>query len=101
MTRNRIILILGVAAFALGALPARAQTFRNYSCADGARFIVGFYAYDKRAYLQVDGRPLTLARRLTVSGARYSAADVTLRIAQDGAVTLKHARLPVTACSAL
>jgi hypothetical protein len=98
MTRRKVIIILGAAAFAIGPLPAWTQTFQN-GCADGSKFIVGFYAYDKRAHIQVDGRAVTLARRLTLSGARYAAADVTLRMTRDGAVTLRHARRPVTACS--
>jgi len=28
---------------AIGASPALAQTFQNYRCADGSRFIVGFF----------------------------------------------------------
>ena len=101
MTRRKTTIILGAAGFAMGTLPATAQTFQSYGCADGSRFIVGFYAYDKRAHMQVDGRAVTLARRFTVSGARYSAADVTLRMTKDGAVTLKHARRPATSCSAV
>lgn len=92
------MIILGAAVFATGASPAGAQTFQSYTCADGSKFSVGFYDYDKRAFIQVDGRPLTLAKRLTLSGARYSAADVTLRVVKDGAVTLKHRKRPVTAC---
>jgi membrane-bound inhibitor of C-type lysozyme len=73
----------------MGALPARAQTFQNYGCADGSNFIVAFYPYDKRAHIQLDGRAMTLARRPTLSGARYSATDVTLKMTKDGAATLK------------
>ncbi len=101
MMRGKVIIIVGAAVFAMGALPACAQTFQNYSCADGSKFIVGFYAYDKRAHIQVDGRPVTLARRFTLSGARYSGADVTLRMLKDGVVTLKHARRALTACSTI
>ena len=41
---------------AVVASPALAQTFQNYRCADGTQFIVGFFEYDKRAHLQIDGR---------------------------------------------
>jgi hypothetical protein len=99
MRRGRINTILGMAFCVIGASPAGAQSFQNYSCADGAKFILAFYDGDKRAFAQVDGRPLTLGRRIAVSGVRYSAADVTVRIAKDGAVTLRHAKRPVTACS--
>jgi len=40
---------------------------------------------------------VTLARRLTLSGSRYSGRGVTLKITKTG-ITLKHARRPVTAC---
>ena len=82
---------------AVGASPAPAQTFQNYRCADGTQFIVGFFEYDKRAHLQIDGKAVTLARRFALSGARYSGGGVTLKITKTGA-TIKHARRPVTAC---
>jgi hypothetical protein len=99
MGRRTIIFILAAAAWAMGGWPAAAQTFQKYNCADGAKFILAFYDLDKRAFVQVDGRPLTLAKRLALSGTRYSSADVTLSIAKDGAVTLRHAKRPPTACS--
>jgi membrane-bound inhibitor of C-type lysozyme len=72
-------------------------TFQNYRCADGAQFIVGFFKPDKRAHLQIDGRAVTLAKRLTLSGSRYSGGGVTLAIAKAGA-TLRHGKRPVTSC---
>jgi membrane-bound inhibitor of C-type lysozyme len=86
-----------VAAVAAGASPALAQTFQSYRCADGTQFIVGFYQYDTRAHMQVDGGPVTLARRLALSGARYSGRGVTLKISKTG-TTLRHANRPATAC---
>ena len=77
--------------------PALAQTFQTYRCADRSEFIVGFFSSDSRAHLQLDGRAVTLARRFTISGSRYSAGGVTLKITKAG-TTLKHARRPVTAC---
>jgi membrane-bound inhibitor of C-type lysozyme len=82
---------------AVGSSPAPAQTFQNYRCADGTQFIVGFFEYDKRAHLQIDGKAVTLARRLGLSGARYTGGGVTLKITKSG-TTVKHARRPVTAC---
>ncbi|MBR0831766.1 MliC family protein [Bradyrhizobium manausense] len=84
-----------------GARQADAQTFRTYHCADGTQFIVGFYDYDKRAFLQIDGEPVTLAKRLTVSGSRYSGAGITLTIGRSGATTVKHMKRPVTACAVI
>ena len=84
-----------------GVTQADAQTFRTYRCADGTQFIVGFYDADKRAFLQIDGEPVTLAKRLSVSGAHYSGAGVTLRIPKTGPVTVKHLRRPVTTCAVI
>ena len=82
---------------AVGSSPALAQSFQNYRCADGTQFIVGFFEYDSRAHLQIDGRAVTLVRRLALSGSRYSGGGVTLKITKAG-TTVKHAKRPVTAC---
>ena len=101
MNRRKTIVFgaaLWVAAAAAGASPALAQTsFQTYRCADGAQFIVGFFQYDKRAHLQIDGKAVTLGKRLAVSGSRYTGGGVTLTITKAGA-KLKHAKRPVTAC---
>ena len=90
--------VLFVAGIAAGASPAVAQTsFQNYRCADGSQFIVGFFQYDRRAHLQIDGKAVTLGKRLALSGSRYSGGGVTLKIAKAG-TTLKHAKRPTTAC---
>ncbi|MGY2907283.1 MliC family protein [Bradyrhizobium sp. URHC0002] len=88
-------------AVAVAAAPSAAlaqSTFRNYRCADGAQFIVGFFQYDSRAHLQLDGKALTLPKRVALSGSRYQAKGVTLRITKAGVATLKHAKRPVTTC---
>jgi len=87
-----------VAGLGAGSSPALAQTFQNYRCADGTQFIVGFFEYDKRAHLQIDGKAVTLARRFALSGASYAGGGVTLKITKTGA-TVKHASRPVTACA--
>jgi membrane-bound inhibitor of C-type lysozyme len=88
------VLLLGAA----GSLPASAQTsFQSYRCADGSQFIVGFFQYDKRAHLQIDGKAVTLARRLALSGRHYSGGGITLKIMKS-ATTVKHGRRPSTAC---
>jgi membrane-bound inhibitor of C-type lysozyme len=90
------VIFAGVAA---GAAPASAQTFQSYRCADGTRFLAAFYQYDSRAFLQIDGGAVTLARRLNWSGARYSGDGITLTITKAG-IAVKHARRPTTACEA-
>ena len=86
-----------VAGVVTGSSSALAQTFENYHCADGTKFIVGFFKYDSRAHLQIDGRAVTLAKRLGLSGSRYSGGGVTLVITKAG-VTIRHAKRPVTGC---
>ncbi len=89
---------LFVAGIPAGAPPAVAQTsFQSYRCADGSQFIVGFFQYDTRAHLQIDGKAVTLGKRLALSGSRYSGGGVTLKITKAG-TTLKHAKRPTTAC---
>ena len=99
--RRKLFIVLGAAMLASAASPVAAQTtFQNYTCADGSQFIVGFFRPDKRAHLQIDGRAVTLDKRLSLSGARYSGARVTLRITKTG-VTFKRGGRPQTACSAV
>jgi len=47
--------------------------------------------------MQVDGKSVTLAKRMALSGSRYSGSGVTLTMTKAG-VRLKHARRPETAC---
>ena len=99
--RRNTIFGVALCAAAIAAAPSAAlaqSTFRNYSCADGAQFIVGFFQYDSRAHLQLDGKALTLTKRVALSGSRYQGKGVTLRITRAGVTTLKHARRPVTTC---
>ena len=85
------------AGVAGGSSPALAQTFQSYRCADGSQFIVGFFRSDRRAHLQIDGKAVTLGRRVALSGSRYSGGGVTLKITK-ASTTVKHGRRPVTAC---
>lgn len=93
--------IFGAALCALATVPSVASaqsSFRSYRCADGSQFMVGFFQYDKRAHLQLDGKAVTLPRRVALTGSRYQAKGVTLRITRAGVVTLKHARRKTTTC---
>jgi membrane-bound inhibitor of C-type lysozyme len=97
--RKTIIMAAALSAGGtLAVVPrALAQSFQTYRCTDGTQFIVAFYPYDTRAYMQIDGRPVTLTRRLALSGSRYSGGGVTLKITKAG-TTVKRARRPVMAC---
>jgi membrane-bound inhibitor of C-type lysozyme len=92
------IMLAAAAAVAWQLSPVAAQTFQTYHCVDGTQFIVGFYARDPDAYLQIDGKAVTLRKRVALSGARYSGSGVTLRFLRAGGITVKHAGRPVTAC---
>jgi membrane-bound inhibitor of C-type lysozyme len=99
----RKIAVFGACLFAAWVVTAPSQasaqtTFRNYRCSDGTQFIVGFFQYDSRAHLQLDGRSMTLAKRLALSGSRYSGSGVTLKITKAGVTTLKNVKRPMTAC---
>ncbi len=83
----------------ISSSPVSAQsTFKNYRCADGTQFVAGFFEYDSRAHLQLGGKPVTLAKGLALSGARYTGRGITLKITKAGLATLKQAKRPVTAC---
>jgi membrane-bound inhibitor of C-type lysozyme len=90
-------LAMASVAWAPSAAMAQGQ-FRNYRCADGTQFMAGFFQYDPRAHLQLDGKAVTLPKRVALSGSRYSAKGVTLRITKAGVTTLKHAKRPFTTC---
>jgi membrane-bound inhibitor of C-type lysozyme len=103
MTRRKAIVIFGAALAVMrvvtGPSAAAAETFQTFVCADGAQFVAAFYPSDpKRAHLQIDGKAVALAKRLALSGTRYSGGGVTLAISKAG-TTLKLGKRPVTACS--
>jgi membrane-bound inhibitor of C-type lysozyme len=93
-----VVVGAGLALIGMTAAAAQTTTFQRYRCGDGTQFIVGFYPYDDRAHMQIDGREVTLSKRLALSGTRYSGAGVTLQISKTGATTVKHSRRPATAC---
>jgi membrane-bound inhibitor of C-type lysozyme len=100
MNRRMIIgfgAALSLAVLAVTSAPAPALTFQSYRCADGSRFIVGFFAYDRRAFMQIDGRAVTLNRRFALSGSRYSGAGIALAMTGAG-TTVKHARRAAAPC---
>jgi membrane-bound inhibitor of C-type lysozyme len=90
--------VLGTGAGIFGVVPADAQSFHTYHCTDGTEFVVAFYPYDSRAFVQIDGRSITLPRRLTLSGTRYSSGGVTLKTTRAGATTIRDAKRRESAC---
>ena len=96
--RGIAILCGAVLCGALASQPASAQAFKSYRCADGTQFVAGFFEYDSRAHLQLDGKAVTLKKRLALSGSRYTGGGVTLKISKAGLTTLKQAKRPATTC---
>ncbi|MFO1111387.1 MAG: MliC family protein [Bradyrhizobium sp.] len=90
-------LLAGAILFGPSGAFAQTTTWQNYRCSDGTEFIVGFFGYDKRAHMQVDGKAVTLQKRLALGGARYSGEGVTLWIGKSG-TTFKIGKRPVTTC---
>ena len=81
MRRRKFIKFIGGAAvIAVCQGPAVAQTFFTYHCRDGAEFVVAFVGSDRSAHLQLDGKAVTLSRRLSVSGKRYANGNISLTI---------------------
>jgi membrane-bound inhibitor of C-type lysozyme len=100
--RFRLLLLVRVLmlALALGITGAVAQnilTFRTFHCRDGTEFVAAFYEGANSVNVQLDGKAMTLRRRLSLSGTRYSAGGVTLRI-KAKATTLTRGR-QATDCS--
>jgi membrane-bound inhibitor of C-type lysozyme len=90
-------LLAAVVIFGGSAASAQTTTWQTYRCADGSEFIVGFFGYDKRAHMQVDGKAVTLEKRVALTGSRYSGGGVTLRVTKAG-TTFKIGKRPVTTC---
>jgi len=74
-----------------------AQTFVQYRCDDGAQFSAMFPEKERRAFLQLDGKPLSLPQRLSASGARYKKGGVTFWIKGNEA-QLKRPKSKWTQC---
>jgi membrane-bound inhibitor of C-type lysozyme len=96
--RRKFITLLGAAAIVIVQAPAVAQTFFTYSCLDGSEFVVAFFAGERSAHLQLDGKAMSLPRRLSLSGTRYAKGDITLRITK-AVTTLKRGKRS-TECTA-
>ena len=91
MRRRNFVTIIGAAGILIGQSPVFAQTFRTYRCYDGSQFILAFFEGDKRAHLQLDGKAITLPKRISLSGSRYAKGDISLRVTKT-AITLKRGK---------
>ena len=91
MSRHMLVTFFAATGILAGQCPADAQTFSTYRCGDGSEFIAAFYEGDSRAHLQLDGKAITLPKRMSMSGSRYAKGGITLRITKTAA-TLKRGR---------
>jgi membrane-bound inhibitor of C-type lysozyme len=92
-----LLVCLFLLAFIDGTPQAATQPFLTFHCNDGSEFVVAFYEGHPSAHVQLDGKALTLPRRLALFGPRYSAGGITLRI-RGTAATLSRGRRS-TECS--
>jgi Membrane-bound lysozyme-inhibitor of c-type lysozyme len=83
--------IIVAAGISISESPAFAQTFHTYRCYDGSEFVLAFFEGDKRAHLQLDGKAVTLPKRISLSGPRYAKGGISLRITKTG-ITLKRGK---------
>jgi membrane-bound inhibitor of C-type lysozyme len=87
-----------LAAICVGlSSPAAAQKFFNYTCADGSQLAAAFVPHSKSAFVQLDGKSLTLPQRISASGARYKKNGVTFWIKGNEA-QLKRPKKKWTTC---
>ncbi len=79
-----MIVMLGL----VGTLAADAQTYVTYHCRDGSEVSAVSFSGERRIHLQLDGRALTLPRRIAIRGDRYSGSGVSFWIVK-GTATLR------------
>lgn len=80
------------------ASSAAAQSFVQYRCTDGAQVAAMFPEKQRRVFLQLDGKSLTLPQRLSASGARYAKDGIVFWIKGRDAQLKRPKRKPV-ACT--
>ncbi|ARP99138.1 MliC family protein [Pseudorhodoplanes sinuspersici] len=89
--------LAATAVLMTASLPAQAQTFVRYLCADGTPVVAAFYPQDRTARIQVDGKALALPQRLSADGGRYAKGGVSFWIKGQQA-TLKRPKTKPTIC---
>jgi membrane-bound inhibitor of C-type lysozyme len=83
-------IVLAALTGVLSASLAQAQTYRHYTCRNGASFELALFPDTKAAFLQLDGKSIRLPRFVSVTGTRYRKDGITLWIRSDRA-TLRRA----------
>jgi membrane-bound inhibitor of C-type lysozyme len=72
------------------ALPAQAQNYHSYRCENGAHFELALFPNINAAYIQLDGKALTLPKFVSVTGTRYRKGGITVWLRGERA-TLRRA----------
>jgi membrane-bound inhibitor of C-type lysozyme len=67
------------------AAPARSETYYFYRCENGAQFEVAMFPDARAAYVQLDGKAMTLPKFFSITGTRYRRAGVTFWFRGDRA----------------
>jgi len=88
--RNAIRLPLALAIGVLTASAAQADTYHHYECTDGAAFDVVFQSGIKAAYLQIDGKSLTLPKRFSLISQRFKQGGYSFAMRSGGKAIMKH-----------
>ena len=70
---------------------ARAQTYTNYECTDGAHFELLFYPETKAAFLQFDGKSIKLPKRFSLLSQRFAKDGISLSLKGGGNATIRRA----------
>ena len=87
----RTMLTIAALAFTV-AMPAAAfaDTYHHYECTDGAQFDVVFPSGIKAAYLQIDGKSLTLPKRFSLISQRFKQGGYSFAMRSGGKAIMKH-----------
>jgi membrane-bound inhibitor of C-type lysozyme len=83
-------IVLAALTGVLLASPVQAQSFRHYTCRNGASFELALFPGTDAAFLQLDGKSIRLPRFASVTGTRYRKDGITVWIKGDRA-TLRRA----------
>jgi membrane-bound inhibitor of C-type lysozyme len=70
--------------------PAHAQTYYSYRCENGARFELALFPNINAAYIQLDGKALSLPKFVSITGTRYRKGGITVWLRGERA-TLRRA----------
>ena len=86
-----VTLVVAMAGSIALAASAQAQPYYHYECTDGTAFEVALYPETKAAYLQIDGKSLTLPKRFSLISQRFKQGGYSFAMRSGGNAVMKHA----------